>query len=317
MRQRKIFFRADAGQEIGYGHFIRSLALADMLREEFDCTFYTSSPSTYQIEEMEKVCNHISLNERTKFEDFINLLEGDEIVVLDNYFYTTDYQKQIKEKGCKLVCIDDMHKQHYVADIVINHGCQHKELFSIEPYTQLCLGLDYALLRKPFLQAACNHTCHRDPLNKIERVAICYGGSDPLHLTEKTLEHFVQDVAIQNIDVIVGSHFSNHSLFPDERVRFYQSISAEEVATIFKRCQLAVVSASSVCIEALACGAIVAAGWYVDNQKEFYDYLKDNQWIIPLGDLSHIPFLDIQNTKCSKLTFSPIKENYLKLFKYE
>ena len=81
MTKRKIYFRADASATIGYGHFVRTLALADMLKNDFDCTFFTSSPSAYQIEEMGKVCNHTSLNEETKFEDFINLLKGDEIVV--------------------------------------------------------------------------------------------------------------------------------------------------------------------------------------------------------------------------------------------
>ena len=85
MTKRKIYFRADASATIGYGHFVRTLALADMLKNDFDCTFFTSSPSAYQIEEMGKVCNHISLNEETKFEDFINLLEGDEIQHHDHH----------------------------------------------------------------------------------------------------------------------------------------------------------------------------------------------------------------------------------------
>ncbi|MDR1895166.1 MAG: UDP-2,4-diacetamido-2,4,6-trideoxy-beta-L-altropyranose hydrolase, partial [Prevotellaceae bacterium] len=37
--KRKIIFRADAGLNIGYGHFIRSLALADMLKNDFDILF--------------------------------------------------------------------------------------------------------------------------------------------------------------------------------------------------------------------------------------------------------------------------------------
>ena len=48
MQKRKIFFRADASTTIGYGHFIRTLALADMLKNDFNCTFFTQSPSTYQ-----------------------------------------------------------------------------------------------------------------------------------------------------------------------------------------------------------------------------------------------------------------------------
>lgn len=119
MTRRKIFFRADAGAQIGYGHFIRTLALADMLRDDFDCTFFTQSPSEYQQREAEEVCPLVALpSDDSKFEEFIDCLKGEEFVVLDNYFYTSEYQKQIKEKGCKLVCIDDMHDKHYYADVV-------------------------------------------------------------------------------------------------------------------------------------------------------------------------------------------------------
>lgn len=77
-------------------------------------------------------------------------------MVLDNYFFTTDYQRAIKEKGCCLVCVDDMHDKHYVADVVINHGLTDESLFDVEPYTKLCLGFDWALLRHPFIEAVKN-----------------------------------------------------------------------------------------------------------------------------------------------------------------
>jgi spore coat polysaccharide biosynthesis predicted glycosyltransferase SpsG len=127
--KRKVIFRADAGQNIGYGHFIRSLALADMLRNDFDILFATVNPTDYQKAELAKVCPFIGFKEETHFNDFRYFLKGNEIVVLDNYFFTTDYQKAIKEKGCKLVCIDDMHDKHYVADVVINHGLDNPALF--------------------------------------------------------------------------------------------------------------------------------------------------------------------------------------------
>lgn len=48
MGKRQIIFRADAGKRIGYGHFVRTLALADMLKEEFECVFVTQDPTEYQ-----------------------------------------------------------------------------------------------------------------------------------------------------------------------------------------------------------------------------------------------------------------------------
>lgn len=322
-RKRKILFRADAGNTIGYGHFIRSLALADMLKEEFDCTFFTQIPTEYQKKEAMPVCRLVELpNDESKFQRFLDYLTGKEIVVLDNYFFTTDYQRAIKAKGCQLVCIDDMHDKHYVADVVINHGCHRAELFDVEPYTRLCLGLEWALLRKPFLEAAQQP---RSPKHgdKIEKIVVCFGGSDTMHLTEKAITELLQIDDIKRIDAIVGNHFDAFQKFDDSSIHFHQNISAQAIADLFTACDLAVVSASSVCIEALACGAKVAAGWYVENQKEIYDLCVQSNLIIGLNHLSDASFISIFNsdmnrknhsTTCNSL-FTNIKNNYVNLFK--
>lgn len=315
--KRKILFRADAGPTIGYGHFIRSLALADMLKEDFDCVFYTQAPTDYQRKEAASICPLVELPaDDTRFELFLNELTGKEIVVLDNYFYTTDYQKRIKETGCKLVCIDDMHDKHYVADVVVNHGNVQPEKFSIEPYTQLCLGLDFALLRRPFLEAA-QRKFHNKTNPTIKRIAICFGGSDPLHLTEKALDDLLPNQNISHIDVIVGKRISEYSHFFDSRICFHQGISAQDVAHIFSNCDLAIVSTSSVCLEALACGAKVAAGWYVENQIEGYIDLISKGWGIGLDNLAQTDFsLALkQNNVESAFTLSNIKENFIQVFK--
>lgn len=147
---KKVYFRADASANIGYGHFVRTLALADILKDNFDCIFFTCHPTLYQIKEMGKVCRYVALDSKTHFDDFLSSLQGDEIVVLDNYFYHTEYQREIKNKGCKLVCIDDIHDKHYVADVLINPSLTDVSLFDVEPYTNLCLGFEWMLLRKAF-----------------------------------------------------------------------------------------------------------------------------------------------------------------------
>jgi UDP-2,4-diacetamido-2,4,6-trideoxy-beta-L-altropyranose hydrolase len=310
----KIFFRADAGNQIGYGHFIRSLALADMLKEDFDCTFFTQMPTDYQKREAAQVCPLVELpTDDRKFDLFLDKLTGDEIVVLDNYFFTTDYQRAIKAKGCKLVCIDDMHDKHYVADVVINHGIATKEVFDVEPYTRLCLGLDWALLRRPFLEAAKNIS-NRIYSNEIQKVAVCFGGSDTLHLTEQTIKQLLQNPAIIQIDAIVGNNFTGFEEFTDTCVRFHQNISAQEVADIFWNCDLAIVSASSVCIEALACGAKVVAGWYVENQREFYEYLENNNIIIPLLNFNNLINLHSNYNIITKNIPILIQSHYNQLF---
>ena len=220
--KRKIYFRADASATIGDGHFIRTLALADMLKEDFDCVFYTVEPSAYQIGELLKVCHYVPLSENTKFDDFLNSLDGSEIVVLDNYFYTTEYFQQIKSKGCKLVCIDDMHDKHYVADAIINHGPVTSDEYDCEPYSKLFLGDKYKLLRKPFLAPP--------PTNMRNNVALLnLGGADPFRLTDKIISLLLQVSNRYEIVVILGDtvYLSEENRI---RVKARSRLSAEEMA---------------------------------------------------------------------------------------
>lgn len=311
MTKQKIYFRADASANIGYGHFIRTLALADMLKDDFDCTFYTVSPTKYQVGEMEKVCKFVPLNSDTPLEDFLNLLRGDEIVVLDNYFYTTEYQQKVKSRGCKLVCIDDMHDKYYVADMVINHGLADASDFDTEPYTRLALGSDYALLRSPFL----NNTATTK--NRGEWT-ICFGGSDAYNLTLKVASILSSRNDVNYIHAVVGDAFQyRESLSQIEKVIVHSRLSADQMADLFCASESVVCSASSVCYEALFCGCKVFSGYYVDNQKVFYEKLTKKQYILPLGNLidSELILLKENSSLTTKnVEVVNIKTNYRSLF---
>lgn len=283
---KKIYFRADASAAIGYGHFIRTLALADMLKDVFDCTFFTCHPTPYQVGEMEKVCPFVSLQEEKHYDEFLSLLQGDEIVVLDNYFFGTDYQRAIKQKGCCLVCIDDMHDKHYVADVVINHTLTDNSLFDVEPYTKLCLGFQWALLRKPFLKVAKRQHAF---INGIEKVAICFGGSDEYDNTSLFINKMLLINEVRFVAAVVGDAYkSKHKEQDDGRVQYYSCLTADKMASLFCDVDLVICSASSVCIEALACGPTIAVGLFADNQRDFYNLLINKGFALPLGNIDQL-----------------------------
>ena len=313
--KRKVLFRADASSEIGYGHFIRTLALADMLKEDFDCTFYTQTPSTYQEEEAKQVCSIDPLpNDDTKFGSFLERLEGDEIVVLDNYFYTPEYQKTIKAKGCKLVCIDDLHNKHYFADVVINHGCNDASLFDTEAYTRFCLGLDWALLRNPFRKQLLNN-------NNKEGIVICFGGADPCQLAEKTIESILRIKPRQKIYIIAGDSFIN-SYGDNPNVIVKRKLSAQEVCDLFDSVSLGIFSSSTVAIEAASRNLWMLTGYYVDNQQSIYKTLTESHYGFPLGDLTRLNDEVIKEginsvipSNRAPFNAEMIQSRYIKLFK--
>lgn len=313
--RKKIFFRADASLEIGYGHFIRSLALADMLKDDFECIFYTQSPTDYQRKEAEKVCELVALPaDDDKFQLFLDILTGNEIVVLDNYFFTTDYQRQIKTKGCKLVCIDDMHNKHYLADMVINHGNVKLESFDCEPYTKFLLGEKYKLLRKPFLMPISNKKRNNE-------IVLNMGGSDPYRLTDKIVSLLLRIDSAFQILVILGdcAYLSDSN---KRRVKVCSKLTAEQMASVFETSAFAILPNSTVSIEAMSRGIPLLIGYQADNQEEGYRKSASMRRFIPLGNLQEINLKILSGAIKQLDDFSPflldtsqIIDNYLGAFK--
>lgn len=311
MNKKKVYFRADADQSIGYGHFIRSLALADMLKDDFDCTFFTQTPTEYQRQEAESVCPLVALPaDDSKFSLFLQQLKGDEIVVLDNYFFTSEYQLQIKQKGCKLVCIDDMHDKHFYADVIFNHCINTCKEYDTESETKFFLGVKWALLRAPFLSS-------RKPMKNKKHWVISFGGSDPNNLTIKFVSILCNQFPEAVISAMVGDGYKHiDALKSCPGVTVLNKLSAQQVADLFSSAENVICSASSVCYEALACGCNVYAGYYVDNQIEFYNNLVSKGLVNPLGSLldNEVNCCLSKSVKCAILTFPYIAERYRMVF---
>jgi len=279
MNKGTIIFRADGDPTIGMGHFTRTLALAEMLNEQFNCIFATRQPSEYQIVEIEKICHgRIDLPEDdSHFEDFLFLLKGDEIVVLDNYYFSTDYQRAIKAKGCKLVCIDDLHDKHFVADLVINHAPGvDASVYSKEPNTRLLLGFEHALLRKVFLQ-------NSEEEKKKYELMIMMGGADPANISEKIIQSVIGQEYNGRIALVKNSAPGGMRL-PDH-VGLFHYLSASEVFRLMRKSTLGIFPSSTTAIEACAARLPFITGYFVDNQKSIYHALVEQELAYGIGNL--------------------------------
>ncbi|MEP6681998.1 MAG: UDP-2,4-diacetamido-2,4,6-trideoxy-beta-L-altropyranose hydrolase [Parafilimonas sp.] len=290
MHTQKIIFRVDGNNTIGLGHISRCCALADMLKDNFQIFFYTRANEKSIIKSIKKYCSDVfKLNDKIPYDDeavgWTSILEGNEIVVLDGYYFNTRYQQQIKTKGCRLVCIDDVPAYHFIADIVINHapGISKKD-YSIEFYTQLYLGSDYVLLKKIFLEEALKAD---KSLNKKESsILISFGGADPNNITKQVLKETIHSFPDKKINVVVGAVYNylqelKKIVEDNKHVYLYINVKPKEMLALMQQSNTAITSASTIALEYICIKGNLFLKCIADNQETIYKSLIEKKCAHP------------------------------------
>ncbi|MBK8505400.1 MAG: UDP-2,4-diacetamido-2,4,6-trideoxy-beta-L-altropyranose hydrolase [Saprospiraceae bacterium] len=280
-----LYLRADGNSRIGLGHLVRSLALAEMLSDIFSIHFITRNPLASLKREIKEICHSIILlpesidHENEAVYLVNNHIEIGEAVVLDGYHFTTDYQTILKNWGCILICIDDIHAYHFVADAIINHagGIKPEDYLCLST-TQLYLGLDYALLRKPFRDA----TKDRRPLeNREDAVFICLGGADPQNHTLEVLKKCEKLLQGEKCYLILGAAYPYRNELEvylkatslDIEIR--SNLNAEMMVHYMQRCKKAITPPSSISYEYMSISGELYVLLIADNQKRMLSYFTE------------------------------------------
>lgn len=206
-----ILIRVDASVEIGAGHFVRQLALAQLLIDDgCDVHFLTKTTQKDLINQAfeEGIHSHTLVSTITIEEDAKETADyakkiGAQWVILDGYSFITKYQQALKDEGVKLLCVDDMAHCHFVADIVLNQNTTDGRIYSKEPYTQLLMGPEYALLRREFRL----FTEKKVIRNEIKDIMITMGGSDEKNMTETMLKWLLRLPELNGVccHIVLGS----------------------------------------------------------------------------------------------------------------
>jgi UDP-2,4-diacetamido-2,4,6-trideoxy-beta-L-altropyranose hydrolase len=288
VKKKRILFRADGDVVAGYGHVIRSLSLAAMLRKKYRCVFIIQNPNDFLRAQIKEVCDEIieipTTKNIAKESERLSkkIIKPNDIVVLDGYNFKSEYQLQVKKACFKLVCIDDIYNTHFFADAVINHGEGiEKNKYSIEKYTRLYLGSQYAILRKPFLKTAYpekNFT--QQNKNKKYRGFINFGGTDQQNYTERALKLTLKNAQIKWLDVVIGSYYPYKEKLnrlqrdnPEINIKIHSGLSPQAMCSLMKKSAFGICSASTVSYEYASSGGILFVFQTVTNQKFIYKFL--------------------------------------------
>lgn len=288
--KKKIYLRADGNSEVGYGHIMRLLALADILTEVgFECAFVCKKPPQFALKEYEvlQIPEEILVADEAAW--LRSQLNDYSILVLDGYRFDTDYQYRVKQNPrFLLVVIDDVNAGHFYADMVVNHSSEFlPSQYSVEPGTRLLLGTDYAILRRPFLEYA---SLPQQVANR-RGCFISFGGADPEHLTEKTITACLE-AGVERVNVLLPSRLAPGDLevydMEGAVVKTFKDQSAADVLTLMTQSRVGICSSSTVAYEACCARMPLITGYYVDNQWGIHQTLADSGCCIALGDFRKI-----------------------------
>jgi len=234
---KKIAIRVDASLDIGVGHIMRCLTLANELANKDTEIIFITRPTyddfslgienKFQVKLLPSLsCTFdpddydtwLQVSEKQDATDFIFALNELNIdvdqVIVDHYGIGLDWEKIVKrELGCQLVAIDDLMRVH-AADVIIDQtlGCKPQDYTSSNKGTFLT-GSEYALLRPQFNELRENYKRKQNFSNGVH-LLVSMGGGDQHGITLDILNVLLQgstNFKISKIDVVLNEQSSNYS----------------------------------------------------------------------------------------------------------
>ncbi|MCF3609399.1 UDP-2,4-diacetamido-2,4,6-trideoxy-beta-L-altropyranose hydrolase [Planktothrix agardhii 1033] len=288
--------RTDISTQIGVGHVMRCLALAQALQDIRERPVFVLANSVLALEDRLKSEGmevfHLttepgSLADAQETTALANQFES-RWVVVDGYHFGAEYQKTIKDSGLRLLFIDDYgHAEHYYADFVLNQNISADEQWyqNREPYTQLLLGTRYALLRREFwLWRGWQRTV--PPVAK--KVLVTLGGADPDNFTLKVIQS-LQIVEVEELEAVVvvgGSnpHYENLKIaVQDSRYPIQVQQNVTNMPELMAWADVAISAGGSTCWELAFMGLPSILLILADNQRAIAQKLATLNLAVNLG----------------------------------
>ena len=313
-----IYFRTDYNNKIGLGHYFRCLSIAEILEADFNINFVFNNNYTFENRfNIEKYNFHYVNSES----DFLNIIKPNSIVVIDSYEFNEDIQQKINCLNVKLIVIDDLNQILFDCDAIINHGLffEEKDYKCASLRTKFYLGLDYLMIRKEFREKS-NQQLKPRIKSKFEKVFICLGGSNQLGLLYEII-NTLGSQGVTKFSILSGGDFDfkTANLFCENiDINLYSNLDASSIINLLESSDFAVLSASTILLEAFTVGIPIISGFFAENQK--YSLLKFEQLglLLNINNFNSSNFSsNLQNALISLTHNSSIPENQKNLIKLD
>jgi len=226
----KIAFRTDASIQIGAGHFMRCLTLAEKLQKHGgQIRFISRNLPTYLSDLLSALgieylplsmdaaqepsdelahSNWISTSQAQDAQATIQAL-ADHVwdwVVVDHYALDVRWESEVLANAKQLMVIDDLADRRHDCDVLLDQNfyadMQTRYSGKVPMHCQRLLGPCYALLREDFRKLRERIKPHAGEVN---RILVSLGGMDADNYTSLAIEALVAINCAQHVDVVIGA----------------------------------------------------------------------------------------------------------------
>lgn len=295
-----ILIRTDANTDIGTGHVMRMIALAQSWQDNGGAvhmaTVSCPEPLFERLHTENVYHQKFSVCECGGTEDARQTIElarkiGAEWVVLDSYHFRLRYQRTIHENGLKVMVMDDYgHCEKWCADLIVNQniGCEDLKYDNEVPGAKVLLGLRFTLLRREFCTALerLEPAPSREPVRKL---ILTFGGADANNVTGKVLKTL--DMAIVdglNMRLVVGPGNPHRKALDKQAAQSRHKVeileNVADMPALYTWAEGIVSAGGSTCYEWLLFGLKGAVVTIADNQRPIVDELAATGDILTLGE---------------------------------
>lgn len=261
---KKALIRCDGAPEIGFGHVVRCLALADELRDSHGCEVnfamlqgpqgiaqvHAQGYAVYQ-----PAAGAEALDEGNWLQELITNNQH-QVLILD---IRTDLAnaavQSIRASGVLIVTIDDLSERRLLADLAFYPPIPQLEYLDWTGFTgQRFVGWDWVLLRPQFAKAARRARarwakstgCSTQTDYRKLTILVTMGGSDPAGLTLMALDAIEQLNGDFRVMVVIGNGFMHQPALDDRLAGAQQTYEilhdVTDIASIMTEADLAIAS---------------------------------------------------------------------------
>lgn len=249
LHKNRVVIRCDASHEIGFGHGVRCLALANELRDQFGCHVsfaMRKDESGFQMVNEQGYAVDVAQGETLTsypwwLKKIIQKSKARALVLDVRDDLPSNLLKKLRSEGILLVTIDDPTERRLLADLAFYPPVSQLKQMKWDNFSgELFAGWEWVILRKEFARR-----CQKENKQR-PSVLVTMGGSDPQAMTLKVLRSL--DELHDDFDtvVVIGPGFRHRNelnkILAAAHRRFEVKENVADMAKLMAQSNLAIAS---------------------------------------------------------------------------